>query len=183
MTNDLERVTKLAEECGCFTIGIPADIHSTMVYQFTKEQLLAFEQAVLAKRNEEHDSLVGQLELEIERLKTENELFRVAMDTKNCVGYLDSDGHFLKSYVQGSFPVYKGNPQLDRRNGDWHWKPNPIPEPERDWPMLEGKQVKKGDRLWLKKNGVQWVEATYFNGKGFGGFELSELSFKEEFQP
>ena len=52
MTNDLERVTKLAEECGSSTWNFMSGV----VHNATAKELLAFEQAVLAKRNEEHDS-------------------------------------------------------------------------------------------------------------------------------
>lgn len=66
MTNDLERVTKLAEECGARLVmqqkyDNPYDSEPSAKWldrvSFTPEELLAFEQAVLAKRDEEFESL------------------------------------------------------------------------------------------------------------------------------
>jgi len=71
MTNDLERVTLIATELGLLPEGeLPKEpVEKFVDYQDMQEQLLEFEQAVLEKRDEEHDSLVGQLELEIMNLK------------------------------------------------------------------------------------------------------------------
>ena len=69
MTNNLERVTKMADSVGA---TYSTDDESNITRTFRNSQLLAFKQMVLAKRDEEHDSLVGQLELEIATLKQHN---------------------------------------------------------------------------------------------------------------
>lgn len=114
MNNDLAQVTKLAEECGAEVSQ--QQMHPIYEWYGTfvtmkAETLLAYtqkvEQAVLTKRDEEHDSLVGQLELEIERLKAEVAMLRDALpnireELRACQAVIHLAGGFDPAYVQGA---------------------------------------------------------------------------------
>lgn len=78
MTNDLERVTRMAKECGA---NINRGWSSTATITFSKKQLLAFEQAVLAECLAEihvKDVVLQNMQVRVESLQAKLAMQAVA---------------------------------------------------------------------------------------------------------